>query len=70
MDDTQIAIAKTAFALAGLGTGIGKIVTALTTLNATQSSKASVAINDAILALQPIPAQIQEMLDAVQNIMR
>ena len=68
MNDTQIAVMKTAFALAGLGAGIGKMLAALNTMNADRNPETTKAIADAIAALQQAGPQIQEMLAAVQRL--
>ena len=68
MDDTQVAIAKTAFAFAGISAGIAKMLTALTKLNAGQQAEASEAIAEAVSAFQKAEPQIREMLEAVQRI--
>lgn len=68
MDDTKIAVMKTAFALAGLGAGIGKMLAALNTMNADRNPETAKAIAEAIAALQQAGPQIQEMLAAVQRL--
>jgi hypothetical protein len=68
MDDTQIAVMKTAFALAGLGAGIGKMLAALNTMNADRDPASTKAIAEAVTALQQAGPQIQEMLAAVQHL--
>jgi hypothetical protein len=68
MDDTQLAVAKIAFALAGLSVGIGKMLTALTEVNAGQHAESSKTIAEAVTAFQQAGPQIQEMLEAVQHI--
>jgi hypothetical protein len=68
MDDTQLAVMKTAFALAGIGAGVGKMLVALNTMNANRDPESSKAIAEAVAALQQAGPQIQEMLDAVQRL--
>jgi len=68
MDDTQLAVMKTAFALAGIGAGVGKMLAALNTMNADRNPESSKAIAEAVSALQQASPQIQEMLDAVQRL--
>ena len=68
MDDTKLAIVKTAFALAGLGAGIGKMLAVLNTMNADRNPESSKAIAEAVSALQQASPQIQDMLDAVQRL--
>ena len=68
MDDTQVAVMKTAFALAGLGAGMGKMLAALNTMNADRGPESSKAIGEAVSALQQAGPQIQEMLDAIERL--
>ncbi len=68
MDDTQLAVVKTAFALAGLGAGVGKMLAALNTMSADRDPESSKAVAEAVSALQQAGPQIQEMLDAVQRL--
>jgi hypothetical protein len=68
MDDTQLAVMKTAFALAGIGAGVGKMLAALNTMNADRNPESSKAIAEAVSALQQAGPQIQEMLDAVERL--
>jgi hypothetical protein len=68
MDDTQMAVMKTAFALGGLGAGIGKMLAALNTMNADRDPETSKLIAEAVSAFQQAGPQIQEMLAAVQRL--
>jgi hypothetical protein len=68
MDDTQIAVLKIAFALAGLGAGMGRMLAAVNTMNADRDPETSKAIAEAVTAFQQAGPQIQEMLDAGQRL--